>query len=84
MATLFYLLWLGRWLQSPAMHHTHHSYLPQHWNTNMAVVTSICDRIFGTLYIPEPDGPTPWGLGPAARDQGSTLTAPSLRRSHSS
>ena len=46
------------------MHHTHHSYLPQHWDTNLSVVTSVWDRLFGTLYIPQPDEATPWGLGP--------------------
>lgn len=59
-----YPRWLEKWLQSPAMHHTHHSYLARHWNTNMSVITSIWDRMFGTLYIPEPDEHTPWGLGP--------------------
>lgn len=57
-----------KWLQSPAMHHVHHSYLPQHWDTNMAAVTSIWDRLFGTLYIPEKDEYTPWGLGPDEQD----------------
>ena len=46
------------------MHHVHHSYLPQHWDKNLAAVTSIWDRLFGTLYIPEKDETTPWGLGP--------------------
>jgi sterol desaturase/sphingolipid hydroxylase (fatty acid hydroxylase superfamily) len=55
---------LEKWLQSPAMHHTHHSYLPQHRDTNLAVITSIWDRMFGTLYIPAKDEYTPWGLGP--------------------
>ena len=59
-----YPLWLSNWLHSPAMHHVHHSYLPQHWDKNMAAVTSIWDRLFGTLYIPEVDEYTPWGLGP--------------------
>jgi sterol desaturase/sphingolipid hydroxylase (fatty acid hydroxylase superfamily) len=56
--------WLAKWLQSPAMHHVHHSYLPQHWDKNMAAFTSIWDRIFGTLYLPEIDEYTPWGIGP--------------------
>jgi sterol desaturase/sphingolipid hydroxylase (fatty acid hydroxylase superfamily) len=68
-----YPRWLEKWLQSPAMHHTHHSYLPQHWDTNMAVVTSIWDRMFGTLYIPEPDEPTPWGLGPEQQPEYRTF-----------
>lgn len=62
-----YPQWLSRWLQSPAMHHVHHSYLPQHWDKNMAAVTSIWDRLFGTLYIPEVDEYTPWGLGPKSQ-----------------
>lgn len=56
-----YPRWLAKWLQSPAMHHTHHSYLQKHWDTNLAAVTSIWDRMFGTLYIPEKDEYTPWG-----------------------
>jgi sterol desaturase/sphingolipid hydroxylase (fatty acid hydroxylase superfamily) len=64
-----YPRWLEKWLQSPAMHHTHHSYLRQHWDTNMAAVTSIWDRMFGTLYIPEPDEYTPWGIGPEEQGQ---------------
>jgi sterol desaturase/sphingolipid hydroxylase (fatty acid hydroxylase superfamily) len=59
-----YPRWLESWLQSPAMHHTHHSYLPQHRDTNMAVFTSVWDRLFGTLYIPDRDEYTPWGLDP--------------------
>jgi sterol desaturase/sphingolipid hydroxylase (fatty acid hydroxylase superfamily) len=65
---------LENWLQSPAMHHTHHSYLPQHRDTNMAVVTSIWDRMFGTLYIPEPDEYTPWGLGPERQAECRSFT----------
>lgn len=60
----YYPAWLSKWLQSPAMHHTHHSYLKQHWDTNFAAVTSIWDRMFGTMYIPATDEYTPWGLGP--------------------
>ena len=48
-----YPRWLEYWLQSPGLHHTHHSYLEKHWDTNLGLVTSIWDRIMGTLYIPE-------------------------------
>jgi len=58
-----YPRWLSKWLQSPVMHHTHHSHLEKHLDTNLAAVTSIWDRMFGTLYIPERDEYTPWGLG---------------------
>jgi sterol desaturase/sphingolipid hydroxylase (fatty acid hydroxylase superfamily) len=68
-----YPRWLCRWLHSPAMHHVHHSYLPQHWDKNMAAVTSIWDRLFGTLYIPEVDEYTPWGLGPEAQREQRTF-----------
>jgi len=59
-----YWPWLEKWLQSPAMHHVHHSYLEQHWDKNFAAITSIYDRMFGTLYVPETDEYTPWGIGP--------------------
>jgi hypothetical protein len=50
------------------MHHVHHSYLPQHRDKNMAAVTSLWDRAFGTLYVPVKDEFTPWGLGPGEQD----------------
>ena len=68
-----YPSWRARWLHSPAMHHTHHSYLEPHWDTNLAAVTSIWDRLFGTLYIPKKDEYTPWGLGPAHQDRYRSL-----------
>ncbi|MEC9144541.1 MAG: hypothetical protein VYA13_06760, partial [Pseudomonadota bacterium] len=43
--------------------------LEKHWDTNLAAVTSIWDRLFGTLYIPDKDEYTPWGLGPETQDQ---------------
>ncbi|HJN96314.1 MAG TPA: sterol desaturase family protein [Gammaproteobacteria bacterium] len=64
-----YPRWLSVWIQSPAMHHVHHSYLQKHWDTNMAAVTSIFDRLFGTLYISEKNEHTPWGIGPDTQDQ---------------
>ena len=64
-----YPVWLSRWLHSPVMHHVHHSYLPQHLDRNMAAVTSLWDRAFGTLYIPEKDEFTPWGLGPGEQEE---------------
>lgn len=55
------------------MHHVHHSYLEKHWDTNMAAVTSIWDRMFGTLYIPDTDEPTPWGIGPDTQSNHRSL-----------
>lgn len=68
-----YPRWLSKWLQSPAMHHTHHSYLQKHWDTNLAAVTSIWDRMFGTMYIPEKDEYTPWGIGPKTQAEYRTF-----------
>ena len=51
------------------MHHVHHSYLDKHWDKNFAAVTSLWDRMFGTLYIPEKDEYTPWGLGPQTQGE---------------
>lgn len=68
-----YPRWLENWLQSPGMHHTHHSYLEKHWDTNLGLVTSIWDRMFGTLYIADRYEETPWGLAPKDQSEYSTL-----------
>jgi len=57
-----YPRWLEYWLQSPGMHHSHHSRLKQHWDSNLGLFTNIWDRLLGTLYIGEPFEATPWGL----------------------
>lgn len=68
-----YPRWLERWLQSPGMHHTHHSYLEKHWDTNLGLVTSIWDRLFGTLYIADRYEETPWGLTEREQARYTTL-----------
>ena len=69
-----YPRWLEYWLQSPGMHHTHHSYLEKHWDSNLGLVTSIWDRMFGTLYIAERYEETPWGLAPKDQREYTTLS----------
>jgi sterol desaturase/sphingolipid hydroxylase (fatty acid hydroxylase superfamily) len=69
-----YPRWLEYWLQSPGMHHTHHSILEKHWDSNLGLVTSIWDRMFGTLYIAERDEETPWGLAPQEQANYETLS----------
>ncbi|MFT7526802.1 MAG: sterol desaturase/sphingolipid hydroxylase (fatty acid hydroxylase superfamily) [Arenicella sp.] len=64
---------LEYWLQSPGMHHTHHSYLEKHWDTNLGLVTSIWDRLFGTLYIAGRYEETPWGLQEEEQRQYTSL-----------
>lgn len=68
-----YPRWLEYWLQSPGMHHTHHSTLRHHWDSNLGLATSIWDRMFGTLYIAERFEATPWGLPPQDQAQYSSL-----------
>ena len=70
---LRYPRWLEYWLQSPGMHHTHHSRRHEHWDSNLALVTSIWDRLYGTLYIAEPFETTPWGLPEASQRECRTL-----------
>lgn len=71
--SLRYPRWLEYWLQSPGMHHTHHSNLRQHWDSNLGLVTSIWDRLFGTLYIAERYEETPWGLPPGEQENYRTV-----------
>ncbi len=62
--SLRYPPWLERWLQSPGLHHFHHSCATAHWDKNLGLVTSIWDRLVGTLYIGARHEATPWGLPP--------------------
>jgi sterol desaturase/sphingolipid hydroxylase (fatty acid hydroxylase superfamily) len=66
--------WLEYWLQSPGMHHTHHSYLEKHWDSNLGLVTSIWDRLMGTIYIADRYEETPWGLAPKDQAEYTTLS----------
>jgi sterol desaturase/sphingolipid hydroxylase (fatty acid hydroxylase superfamily) len=66
--------WLELWIQSPGMHHTHHSHLEKHWDSNLGLVTSVWDRMFGTLYIAERYEVTPWGLSEKQQAKYTTLT----------
>jgi sterol desaturase/sphingolipid hydroxylase (fatty acid hydroxylase superfamily) len=70
---LRYPRWLEYWLQSPGMHHTHHSRRREHWDSNLGLVTSIWDRLYGTLYIAEPFETTPWGLPQESQRECRTL-----------
>jgi len=63
---------LGHWIQDNRIHRIHHSVLPEHFDKNFAVFTTIWDRLFGTAYIPRPgewpetgvaDFPEPVSLG---------------------
>ncbi len=70
---LRYPRWLEYWLLSPGMHHTHHSRRSEHWDSNLGQVTSIWDRLYGTLYIAEPFEATPWGLPEESQRECRTL-----------
>jgi sterol desaturase/sphingolipid hydroxylase (fatty acid hydroxylase superfamily) len=70
---LRYPPWLERWLMSPGMHHSHHSRLRHHWDSNLGLFTSIWDRLYGTLYVGECFEATPWGLPPEEQARCTSL-----------
>ena len=52
-----------RWLiASPQFHHWHHANQPDARNKNYAGQLSILDKLFGTLYMPEGQTPTIYGV----------------------
>jgi sterol desaturase/sphingolipid hydroxylase (fatty acid hydroxylase superfamily) len=55
--------WIEYLIQSPAFHIVHHSDLPQHRNKNLGNWTTVWDRIFGTLYVPQPKESYRFGIG---------------------
>ena len=65
------LEWL---LVTPSHHRAHHGSNPEYVDRNYGNVFIVWDRLFGTLYIPEKDEYTPWGLGPATQSQYRSLT----------
>ena len=53
-----------RLLLSPMHHQCHHSLDPRHFDRNFGNTLALWDRLFGTLYVPDPtDGPMRFGLG---------------------
>jgi sterol desaturase/sphingolipid hydroxylase (fatty acid hydroxylase superfamily) len=60
--SLRFPVWIEKWVQSPAMHHVHHSMSPHHCNKNLGLIFSFWDRLAGSFYLPKPDEPTPWGF----------------------
>ena len=56
------------------MHHIRPSSLEEHPSPKLGAVTSRWERLLGTLYIPEKDEYTPWGLGPATQAQYRSVT----------
>lgn len=58
-----YPQWLSRVVSSPAMHQTHHSVEARHINRNYAIVFSLWDWIFGTIYMPRGKETFEVGLG---------------------
>lgn len=46
----------------PHWHQLHHSTAPQHYDKNFGLLFSFWDRLFGTLYVPEPNEDFKFGL----------------------
>ena len=60
-----WLKWPGVWskiLPSPAHHHVHHSYHPNHINKNFAFLFPIWDVIFRTYHLPETNKDVKFGI----------------------
>jgi sterol desaturase/sphingolipid hydroxylase (fatty acid hydroxylase superfamily) len=58
--------WLDRFFYAPYMHHFHHGALPQHMNVNLGITGGLLlwDKLFGTLYWPQPGEKIVWGASP--------------------
>jgi sterol desaturase/sphingolipid hydroxylase (fatty acid hydroxylase superfamily) len=54
--------WLGQWVVSPLFHRWHHTFPSQGGEKNFAAIFTVCDRLFGTLYVPQ-EGDRPLKLG---------------------
>lgn len=54
--------WLNRIVLGPVMHNIHHSMEMEHRDKNMAVVLTVWDWIFGTLYLPKKGETWRWGV----------------------
>lgn len=46
---------VARFINSPRMHQVHHSAELRHRNKNFGAAWNVFDRLFGTIYVPEPD-----------------------------
>jgi sterol desaturase/sphingolipid hydroxylase (fatty acid hydroxylase superfamily) len=60
-----WLRWPGRWSMvfgSPAHHHIHHSYHPDHVNRNFAFIFPFWDVLFGTYAMPETNEDVRFGI----------------------
>lgn len=54
--------WLDRIILAPVMHNLHHSLEVRHRDMNNAVVLTLWDWMFGTLYLPTKGETWRWGL----------------------
>jgi sterol desaturase/sphingolipid hydroxylase (fatty acid hydroxylase superfamily) len=56
----------------PHYHQLHHSTNPRHHDKNFGLMLSVWDRLFGTLFVPEPDEKFSFGLGHEGDEYQST------------
>ena len=56
----------------PHYHQLHHSTNPKHHDKNFGLMLSVWDRMFGTLFVPEPDERFSFGLGREGDEYQST------------
>ena len=70
---LTYGRYLSAFLISPHYHQLHHSIAQKHWDKNFGLGFSIWDRMFGTLFVPEPDEDFVFGLVDNEHDEYQSL-----------
>lgn len=67
-----WLRWPGKWsmvFPSPAHHHVHHSYHPDHIDKNFAFMFPFWDVIFKTYSMPETNKDVKFGIGEGNADE---------------
>lgn len=57
----------------PHYHQLHHSTNPKHYDRNFGLMLTVWDRVFGTLYKPEPNESFEFGLADREADQYQSL-----------
>ena len=72
-----WLRWPGKWsmiFPSPAHHHVHHSYHPDHIDKNFAFALPFWDVVFRTYHMPDDNRDVKFGIGEGNADELTSCT----------
>ncbi len=58
----------------PHYHQLHHSANPKHYDKNFGLMLSVWDKMFGTLFVPEPDESFSFGLADREHDEYQSMS----------